>query len=212
MAIYTSGLGGESTILFTPPLLENYKIEFVPAGTFVSFPATKVLGYSYPITSCRKISANFMFKNRQEFKEFRNFYINRKGQLLRFWLPCWLNEFELTRNVKIGDTNLYIRNVNQSQKNDSYLRIFISTKKGDIVVKRVTETITIDESEEKFVLDSGMPIAIQTSEVGIFGRLVLARFNSDLEFNITKADDADLIATTSITFIEVPHEYSEVGV
>jgi hypothetical protein len=212
MAVYTSGLGGETAILLTPPLLNNYKVEFVPTGTFISFPATKLAGYTYHIKSCRKISASFMFKNRQEFKNFRDFFVNRKGQLLRFWLPCWQNEFELTRNVNVNDGILYIKNVNQSQKEDDYLRIFIVKKSGDIVVKHVTEVITIDETEEKFVLDSPIPIGIQTSEVVFFGRVILARFNSDLEVKFLKADNTDLIATASVSFIEVPYEYSEVGV
>jgi hypothetical protein len=212
MAVYTSGLGGETAILLTPPLLDSYKVEFIPTGTFISFPGSKLAGYTYPIKSCRKISASFMFKNRQEFKNFRDFYVNRKGQLLRFWLPCWQNEFELTRNVNIGDGILYIKNVNQARKEDIYLRIFIATKSGDIVVKHVTEVITIDETEEKFVLDSVIPIAIQTSEVGFFGRVILARFHSDLEVKFFKADDTNLIATTSVSFIEVPYEYEEVGV
>lgn len=211
MAVYISGLGGETAILLTPPLLDNYKVEFVPTGTFISFPATKLAGYTYPIKSCRKISASFMFKNRQEFKNFRDFYINRKGQLLRFWLPCWVTEFELNRAVVLNDPALFIKNVNLTSKDNTYLRIFIVTKAGDIIVRRATEVSYISATEERIVLDSPMPVALQPDDITLFSRLIIARFNSDLDVKIMKADNTEFIGTTNISFIELPHEYAEVG-
>lgn len=211
MPNYISGLGSESTIFLTSPLLDNYKIEFVPSGTFVGFPATKVAGYTYPIVSCRKISASFMFTNRQEFKTFRDFYINRKGQLLRFWLPCWVTEFELNRAVVLNDPALFIKNVDLTSKDNTYLRIFIVTKAGDIIVRRATEVSYISATEERIVLDLPMPVALQPDDITLFSRLIIARFNSDLDVKIMKADNTEFIGTTNISFIELPHEYAEVG-
>jgi|YNPMSStandDraft_2_1061718.scaffolds.fasta_scaffold02571_3 hypothetical protein len=212
MPNYISGLGGESTIFLTPPLLDNYKVEFVPTGTFVSFPSTKVAGYTYPIVSCRKVSASFMFTNRQEFKDFRDFYTNRKGQLYRFWLPCWKTEFELSRAVQLNDSAIFIKNVDLTSKDNTYLRIFMTTKVGDIIIRRATEVSYISATEERIVLDSPMPVALQPSDVVLFSRLLIVRFNSDLEVKIMKADNTEFIGTTDISFIELPHEYAEVGI
>jgi hypothetical protein len=103
--------------------------------------------------------------------------------------------------------------VNFSQltaKNDTNLRIFIITKAGDLIVRKVTSYEIETTGYERLMLDTTMPIGVNITDIRFFGRLILARHASDFVVKIQKADGEDMIGQVSLVYQEVPYEYSEV--
>lgn len=206
-----TGLGNETAILLNAPLLEGYRIEYVPTGTMVGFTSTLISGYQFGIKGKRKITASFSFKSRTELNEFINFWKDRKGSFKRFWIPCWQSEFEVVETVYVSDSYIKIANCNLQNRYDGYLRVFIITKSGDLIIRKITQVDVIDEAKERIVLDTVMPIGFEPDDVTMFGRVLLVRFaDNNLEVSFSIADGNDVYAITTVSFIELPHEYEEI--
>lgn len=206
-----TGLGSETTILLKNPLLNNYRVEYIPTGTFVSFSSTLISGYRFGIKGKRKINASFDFKNRTELNDFLNFWKDRKGSFKRFWVPCWQSEFEVVDTVYASDSYIKIANCNLKNRDDGHLRIFIITKNEDLIIRKITQIDVIDATTERIVLDTVVPIGFSPNDVAIFGRVLLVRFaDNNLEVSFSFADGDNVYATTNVSFIELPHEYEEI--
>jgi len=211
MAVYVSGLGNVNKILLYKPILDDYGIKYVSTGTVIGFDGTKVhlVSYSDIKTGLRQIAASYVIRSRAEFKEFKEFFLDRVGGLKKFWLPLWKKEFQLSRDVNAQDGAVYIKNVGLAYKEDPYLRVFIATK-NDIIVRRVTQVTIIDAEEERIDLDSVIPVPIKMGEEFAFSRLLLVRFNGEFEVNFIRADKEEFLGFISLRLVELPYEYEEV--
>jgi hypothetical protein len=208
---YISGLGSLSTLFVYPqPDLENYKIEYLENGSLVSFPGTRAIGYPYSLVSLRKITATYTFLTRTDFQTLNSFYRFTNGQLSKFWLACWSQEFNLAQNANANDPYIMVSFSQLTAKNDTNLRIFIITKAGDLIIRKVTSYEVETTGYERLMLDTAMPIALNITDVVFFGRVILARHASDFIVKILKADGEDMIGQVSLVYQEVPYEYSEV--
>jgi hypothetical protein len=208
---YISGLGSLSTLFVYPqPDLENYKIEYLDNGSLVTFPGTRAIGYPYSPVSLRKITASYTFQTRTDFQTLNSFYRFTNGQLSKFWLACWSQEFNLAQNANANDPYIMVSFSQLTAKNDTNLRIFIITKAGDLIIRKVTSYEVETTGYERLMLDTAMPIALNITDVVFFGRVILARHASDFIVKILKADGEDMIGQVSLVYQEVPYEYSEV--
>jgi hypothetical protein len=208
---YITGLGSLSTLFVYPqPDLDNYKIEYLDNGNFVSFPGTRTIGYPYTPVSLRKITATYTFQTRTDFQTLNSFYRFTNGQLSKFWLACWSQEFNLAQNVNANDPYIMVSFSQLTAKNDTNLRIFIITKAGDLIIRKVTSYEVETTGYERLMLDTAMPIALNITDVVFFGRVILVRHASDFIVKIQRADGEDMAGQVSLAYQEVPYEYSEV--
>jgi hypothetical protein len=206
-----TGLNTLSTIFVYPqPDLDNYKVEYLDNGDFVSFAGSRTIGYPYTPVSLRKITASYTFKTRTDFQTLNSFYKFTNGQLSRFWLACWSQEFSLAVNANLNDPYLMVNFSQLTAKNDPNLRIFITTKAGDLIVRKITSYEVETTGYERLMLDTAMPMALNITDISFFGRLILARHASDFIVKIQKADGEDMIGQVNLVYQEVPYEYSEV--
>lgn len=209
---YISGLGSVSTIWLEPPLTDGFTCKFQPMGAFVGFTGTKSFSYLYGAYGQRIITANYFIDSRSKYKTFVDFFKDRQGELKKFWTLNWLNEFTLSRQIYINiDSALaYIVNCGFSERYDGNIRVFMLMKNGDLIIRKVTQSKYISADEESMVFDCGVPYNILPSDVAMFGRVLLVRLVGDLQMDISMADNTVLYAKTSLTMMELPHEYKEV--
>ncbi|MCX8029885.1 MAG: hypothetical protein N2712_07830 [Brevinematales bacterium] len=177
-------------------------------GSILNFPGTKISAYIFG-NGRRQIKASFFFKTRAEYKEFVDFYIQRKGEFSKFWVLNWINEFELTQTVTSGSILLPIKRVGFDERYTGHERIFMIVGE-DLIIRKVVDAEIVNNQVENIIVDSGVPYTIYPSSVSMFGRVLLVRFDGQLEMNISRADDSTLYAKTTVTMIELPYEYAEV--
>lgn len=212
MTTSITGLGSETTILLTIPTRDSMQVEFQPMGDFFGYATTKRLGYEYGMYGKRRFNLNFEFYSKKEVKDFINFYKDRKGSLKRFWIPCWYNEFELKSKYTAADIVLKIYPCEITQRNDGYMRIFIQTK-NDFFIRRITSTEYNSDSDADFLyIDTKLNIDILPTDIILFGRVILGRFDGDLILTTIQVEDKSYLAKASINFVELPHEYKEMEV
>lgn len=206
---YISGLGNVTSILLARPERKNIKIEHIPMSVVIGFAGTKQFCYRIG-TGRRKISESFVFLTRAELKSFVDFFSLQQGFLKKFWVPCWLNEFKLTRKTLPLDKNIYIKNIEFTKNFSGFERIYLLLKGNDFIVRKVEASSVFDSNEEILTLNEAFPYEVSPEQVVFFGRVLLVRFQSpELTLTFRRAIDTEIYATTNVSFLELPHEYGE---
>lgn len=198
-----TGLGKLSKVLTLIPTPE-LQINFMPIA--INEPFLKDIIHVLPFKGKRQINCKFIFLKRQDFYSFKNFFTDCLGNYTKFWLPCWVNEFQLmsdVNNVKL----LYIRFCDFSNRYDEHIRIFICTK--DTLYIRKVVNYSISENYE--ILEVDTPLSVKPSDIIIFGRVILARFKeASLQVKFNLITTYKFFAEADVSFIELPYEYAEI--
>lgn len=212
-----SGLGQEPYILLYLPDFENYEFSIIPEGIFLNFSQeiTKNLGYKFFSKNKRKISCSFTLTSRKDLKNFYNFYHIKKGSFKKFWLPIWFNEFKLIENYTVIDNPIVKIEQNYIYQNDySNLYIFLALKNGDLslpdIYIRKVISMNLQNTYIELILNQPLNRVIKIEQILYFGRVILARFNDNLNIKVNFVKNNNIICNITTSFIELLDEYNEI--
>ena len=208
---YITGTGNLNVFIPDNIINDQFSVNVLGMGTSFNFKITKDVFYTFKRYGQRQMRLNITVKNRGDYKSLIEFYRGQFGEFKRFWIPSFLNEFQLTRDIPTLSTMCYVKNNGFGQRYQGHSRCFIWLKNNDWIIRRITNVIRDSDDEEILVFDSPIPgFQIKKTDVSMFGLLLLVRFEGELKCKIQKADNEELIATSDITVIELPYEYEEV--
>ena len=146
--------------------------------------------------------------DKEDEHELLDFFIDRQGRLKRFWCPYWYNSFVLYNDVSSGAFTIDVRKTGLPDVwIEGYMRFFIYTKTGDIIVRRVT-AINDLTNYDQLIFSDATDRAITNNDILFFSYFALARFDTDvLEMTHKTAN----VSTCSVRVVELLGEYNNVG-
>lgn len=179
----------------SPSLEMNYGrevIQFDEAVTAYRF-LTNDLGW--------KTNAAYYNITREQEYAILSFFLAHKGRLNKFWLPVQSRYFQLGQDIANGAAFFYMHS-NESFQHvyRGYERLFIKLNNGDTITRKITAS----QGNQKYSVQSVFDRAIAMSDVALFGKLILCRFDDDeLAFEYITPE----LSTLSIGFQELAKEY-----
>lgn len=153
------------------------------------------------------ISLRLGLDGRQDRATLWKFFHDRRGRWQRFWLPSLKNELKLSADVGATDTSLQLENFAQFSQRFSLggnLRRAIFITSGDRFWCR--QVSNLSGGTNRVSIDSAIGQALGHSSTSV-GLLSVVQFATD---DIEIECDTPLIATATLTFAELEHEYTEV--
>jgi len=155
----------------------------------------------------QSISQQVGLDGRQDRAVLWKFFHDRRGRFSRFWLPALKDELKLAVNAGASDTALTLANysdfVSRYQLGGDLRRAIFITDGFNFWIRQVsnlsggTNAVTIDAA-------LGTAVSADACQIGL---LTLAQFaHDDIEIDC----QSPTVATASLSFMELEHEYSEV--
>jgi len=202
MADNIADLGTEERWEMRPNWRDSNQVQLVGSRDIVAFPSTITDIFIYSPLHHNIISLKFTCENKGIEYALTDFYNNRKGRLERFWLQGYREEFILSKDISITNTIIYVEDNGFDLVYQGYERIYLELSSGDLITRKITNVAKV--GTELLLTVSAMDRNILMTEVKIFGRIYLVRFNKDIlnmSFKTTK------ISECSLEFLEVVKEY-----
>jgi hypothetical protein len=147
-----------------------------------------------------KVSADFFNVSKSVEFSLLDFFLQHKGKLNKFWLPVQFNYFKLKYNIAINSTSLFFNDDSFQFVYQGYERLFMLLKSGDMITRKISENLGGGE----YSVESAFDRAIAVSDVVLFGKIILCRFDQD-ELSL-QYDTTDL-SSCSLSFQELAKEY-----
>jgi hypothetical protein len=127
------------------------------------------------------------------------FFHDRKGMLERFWIPFPASTFNLSADIA-ATTHCTIIDTYFADVYQGYERIYIVNLAGDKISRKISSM----SGRTQINVSSAFPATL-ISNISLFGRILLCRFDQD-ELSFThEATDKSIC---SIKFCELSKEYS----
>lgn len=168
----------------------------------------------------KKFSASYTFINRKEIYDFLTFIHNINGSLKKFWLPIFLNQFKLTRDVNANENFIYIKNSGLTtllpENHKTAIRLFffqpLSNNKFLMLTRRIFRTELVSDDEEKIILTHNLNHRFLANDILLISKLALVRLSTDkIEINYSFSNIQDkhnlVVAKVNLEFIELPFEH-----
>lgn len=154
------------------------------------------------------ITYSYTFVNREEVFDYITFFNAQQGKLKRFWLPIIRNEFALVDPVSTFDGSLLVVDTGFAEVYQGYERIYLELQDGNLITRKVTGVVDNGDGTETLQLETLMDRDIALSEVNLFSRIMLVRFDKDA-LQLTHSTDA--IAEVTMKYLELVREYEVTG-
>ena len=192
-------------ILWTQPAKAENLADHISIAYRIGFPGT-VEESRRPVERTGMIlEYTFQFNSPQELKEFISFFEDRKSSLQKFWLPVWMNSFELYEPVLENSDIIKIRPCSFSLTYLGHERIWMLLKDGSRIVRRVTSA-SDEGSYEEIRIDTPMDRTVTPEDLRVFGKFILCRFASD-ELTVEYPLPNTSISVVKVRFVELLGEY-----
>ena len=199
MTIYASGLNNIELFIPAPT---DISVDFIQHGEVFTFPATKPSFFLRD--GQRVLKMSFFFRGYKELTQLVGFYHRVMGKYKKFWIPSFINEFVLTRDIPPLGSFCYVKNNNFKARSKKKERVFIWLKNNDWIIRKVVNAESESEEEERISFDIPTPnFRIKVDDVFCFGFLLLVRFDTPLQI---KAVRDEAVATTELSMVELIHE------
>jgi len=144
---------------------------------------------------------------RQDRATIWQFFHDRRGRWQRFWLPSFKDELKLSADVGASDTTLQLKNLSDFS---ARFNLGGDLRRAIFIVSGsqwwIRQVINLSGGTNRVSIDSavGSPLFASSTLVGL---LSLVQFATD---DIEIECQSPLVATASLTFTELEHEYAEV--
>lgn len=202
MADDIQDLGTEERLTIRPNWASPNQIELITSRDIVSFPSTIVDIFLFSELHKNKIKFKYLCENKEVEYALIDFYNNRKGRLERFWIQGYKEEFILSQDISNTDTIVNVHDNGFDLIYKGHERLYIELKNGDLITRKITNATKVGTELQLTVAAITQDIAI--SEIGVFGRIYLVRFDKDvLETTFSNS----VVAEVEVEFVEVVREY-----
>ncbi len=149
----------------------------------------------------------WLLRGRTAKAAFRAFLYYMRGRQRAVWLPTFMNDMTLSRNVGVGTNSLYVKACGLAYTGGGATsgrsHVCVQMKNGTRFYRRVTAMAAVgNDTEERLVLDSGFPLGVQMAAVERISWMDTARFENDrVEFkHVNAADGASTVSAVWQTF------------
>ncbi len=141
-----------------------------------------------------------------------DFFSKHRGRHMRFWCPSWVSNYFLANDIEAGAVQVDIVPIGMIE--GFYLQgqnewFFILLKNGDIIIRRIANTGGYTSNGifyETFDLSTPIDRDIKISDVSIFGKLFLGRFDTD---TLSMKHMTTSVSSCSLKVVELINEYDQ---
>lgn len=204
----------------------SFKEYVLPLSSPIQLTKTPSIVQPFFELPTHKFTSTFTFYTHSNLKKFLEFIHQTKGNIEKFWLPVWINQFQLSRPAFATESVISVKNVKLfhllPETLKSKLRIFfykpLSSKKVLFVIRQVMNIIEVSNEEEQLFLSSKLNYDFKTTtdpsnpDNILIGRLALVRFateNFNLKFFFSTNQEFknQMIAKIDLEFLELTYEF-----
>lgn len=206
MADLLTGLGGLE--LFAPN--HNWKAElqsqYEMSRSVHSYTGTVEEIINYSDHRPTRLELEFIFNNKAAENDFLTFWVDKRGQWKKFWLPSPSTGFILDVPSVLGVPSLIVASNGFAEFYQGFERIFLKLTNGDRLTFQVN-SISKDQplpGQDTLNLGAALDRIFGPDDIALFALLLCGRFEKDvaeLEY-ITMA-----VSECKISFLELPKEY-----
>ena len=174
------GIGSISTMWLIPPdWAKEVSTDFEFSRILLKYPGTALQVISENEKVPMKIEYQFSHFNKTEENTFLSFFVDRQGRLKKFWIPTWVNRFELVSNMPTASTYLPTKNVHFKVLYGGYERFFIEFHNGDLLTRQIVSITDVSETVTNLVFTTPLDRDVNIADINIFGLFLLVRFDID---------------------------------
>lgn len=153
-----------------------------------------------------RLELEFLFQNKEEEYNFLTFWMDKRGQWKKFWLPSPDTGFILDTPTVIGVPSVIVKGNSFAEFYKGFERVFIQLKNGDRLTFQIN-SISKDQplpGQDTLNLGAALDRIFDQTAIELFSLLLLGRFEKDVaELSyITMA-----VSECKIAFWELPKEY-----
>jgi len=153
-----------------------------------------------------RLELEFLFQNKAEEYDFLTFWMDKRGQWKKFWLPSPSTGFFLDTPTVIGVPSVIVRGNRFAEFYKGFERIFIQLDNGDRLSFQINSIAQDQPLPGKDTLNLGAALdrIVDQADIALFSLLLCGRFEKDVAelAYITMA-----ISECKISFLELPKEY-----
>lgn len=153
----------------------------------------------------RQLSLALLLRDRAEIGDVRRFVDRHRARQLPFWLPAYVNEFDLLEDASATDTEITVAGHNFSSLfavGGQHKFIVLLTRSGKLECYGVT-SVASGGSDDVLALSRGLDTDLDASAT-VCSPLLLARLADDeLELDYIGGETA----RAELSFVELPREY-----
>lgn len=195
-------LGIKERLTIRPNWQDKNQVELITSRDFASFPTTITDIFLFSQKHKTKFTFKYTCENKSSEYDIINFFSERKGRFERFWIQGYREEFILSRNITLNDTIIYVEDNGLNLVYQGYERFYIELLDEDLITRKITNISKV--GNELLLTVSAMDRNILKTDIGIFGRMYLVRFEKDVLEVISKTTK---VSEVILNFMEVVTEY-----
>ena len=155
----------------------------------------------------RTVRLPLALRGLDEIGALRRFWDRHRGRQIPFWLPAWLNDFDLTEDAEVGSSAVTVRGHGFSEKfalGLQYKFIALLTRDGKLELYGVT-AVEDSSGNDLLTLDHALESDLDASETVCCPLLLVRPVEDELEYEYLAGD----VIGGALDFIECPQEYPE---
>ena len=151
----------------------------------------------------RRMEFTFLVNGREDAHEIISFISDRKGRFEKFWIPTWIEQFRIAKDIWSGEAQITVADDSFSAIFSGYERVALILYNGDIIVRRIT-AVTVVGSTEVISLASPLDRNILMTDINFICLFLLGRFDSDL---FVLDYESSLVSQIKFSVYELIREY-----
>lgn len=151
----------------------------------------------------RNLKAKSNFTTAAEFQAITDFFDYCKGAWRGFWVPSWMDDYLLSRNVAAADTSIWVQLQDYVEYAPGTNIMFFDYNTGNYSFRKINSLGSTTATEQNLVLDGAVGYNLDVANSPIVCELRFCRFTEDkLEFNFLEP----FMGYVDLAFTEVPFE------
>lgn len=132
------------------------------------------------------------------------FFCDHRGRCNRFWLPIPEQYYVMAADALIGSNEINIAIHGEYTFFRGYERMFMILTNGDMLTRRILDFDCLGSNNNIMTIESVLDRNIAVTDVLLFGKLILCRFDQD---EVQFTHENNIISSCALSFQELTKEY-----